>query len=142
VLSPREVHSRYETYLEHYNKSVNVEANLTTKIAKTTILPAALHYQRQLAEGATAVKAAGFALDTTVLKQVTDLIGKLQAGLAGLDSVTSHHGGDSALAEAKHFCNSVLPAMLKVRESADALEGIVADELWPLPTFQEILFIK
>ena len=81
VLSPRELHSRYETYLEHYSKSVNVEANLTAKIAKTTILPAALHYQRQLAENANAVKAAGFAPDTAVLKQVTELIAKLQAGL-------------------------------------------------------------
>jgi glutamine synthetase len=142
VLSPRELHSRYETYLEHYNKSVNVEANLTTKIAKTIILPAALNYQRQLAEGATAVKAAGFTPETTVLKQVTDLIGKLQGGLAGLESATSHHGADGALAEAKHFCSSVLPAMLKVREAADGLEAVVDDDLWPLPTFQEILFIK
>jgi len=142
VLSPRELHSRYETYLEHYNKSVNVEANLTTKIAKTTILPAALHYQRELAEGATAVKTAGFTPDTAVLKQVTDLIVKLQAGLSGLESATSHHGADGALAEAKHFCSQVLPAMLKVREAADGLEAVVDDDLWPLPTFQEILFIK
>jgi glutamine synthetase len=119
-----------------------VEANLTTKIAKTIILPAALHYQRELAEGATAVKAAGFTPETTVLKQVTDLIGKLQGGLAGLESATSHHGADGALAEAKHFCSSVLPAMLKVREAADGLEAVVDDDLWPLPTFQEILFIK
>jgi glutamine synthetase len=142
VLSPRELHSRYETYLEHYNKSVNVEANLTAKIAKTIILPAALHYQTELASNAAAVKAAGLAPDTIVLTQVTDLIGKLQAGLTGLAAATGHHGGGDALAEAKHFGGSVLPAMLKVREAADALESVVSDELWPLPTFQEILFIK
>ncbi len=142
VLSPREVHSRYETYLEHYNKSVNVEANLTAKIAKTIILPAALHYQTELAANAAAVKAAGLAPDTAVLTQVTDLIGKLQVGLAGLAAATSHHGGGDALAEAKHFGGSVLPAMLKVREAADGLEAVVSDDLWPLPTFQEILFIK
>jgi glutamine synthetase len=142
VLSPREVHSRYEIYLEHYNKTVNVEANLTAKIAKTTILPAAMHYQRELAENATAVKAAGFAPDTSVLKQVTELIGKLQAGLAGLAVATGHHGSDGVLAEAKHFATAVLPAMLKVREAADELEAVVDDDLWPLPTFQEILFIK
>ncbi|HVT06399.1 MAG TPA: glutamine synthetase type III, partial [Polyangia bacterium] len=142
VLSPRELHSRFETYLEHYNKSVNVEANLTLKMAKTTILPAALQYQRQLAENATAVKAAGFTPDTAVLKQVTELIAKLQTGVSGLETAASHHGADSALAEAKHFGTAVLPAMLKVREAADALESIVDDSLWPLPTFQEILFIK
>jgi glutamine synthetase len=142
VLSPRELHGRYETYLEQYNKSVNVEANLTAKIAKTTILPAALHYQTKLAENAAAVKGAGLSPDTTVLKQVTDLIGKLQAGLAGLETAVGHHGASDALAEAKHFGTAVLPAMLKVREAADGLEGVVDDSLWPLPTFQEILFIK
>ncbi len=142
VLSPRELHSRYDTYLEHYSKSVNVEANLTARIAKTIILPAALQYQTDLAKNATAVKAAGFVADTTVLTQVTELISKLQAGLAGLETATSHHGGGDALAEAKHFGGSVVPAMLKVREPADGLEAVVADDLWPLPTFQEILFIK
>jgi glutamine synthetase len=121
---------------------VNVEANLTAKIAKTTILPAALRYQRDLADNATAVKAAGFTPDTSVLKQVTELIGKLQTGVAGLAVATGHHGADGVLAEAKHFSTSVLPAMLKVREAADELEAIVDDDIWPLPTFQEILFIK
>jgi glutamine synthetase len=46
------------------------------------------------------------------------------------------------LDEAKHYCKAVLPAMLKVREFADKLEGYVADDLWPLPTYQEMLFIK
>jgi glutamine synthetase len=44
--------------------------------------------------------------------------------------------------EAKHACNKILPTMLKVREAADTLEGIVADDLWPLPTYQEMLFIR
>ena len=141
VLTPRELHGRYETYLEQYCKTVNVEAKLTAKMAKTSILPAALRYQRELAENANAVKTAGFSAETTVLKQVSDLVGKLQAGLTALDGATSHHGGDGALAEAKYFAASVLPAMLKVREAADSLEGVVEDDLWPLPTYQEILFI-
>jgi glutamine synthetase len=142
VLSPRELHGRYETYLEQYCKVVNVEAKLTTKIAKTSILPAALKYQSALADNVASVKTAGFTPDTAVLKQVTELVAKLQAGLSGLDSVTAHHGGDGALAESKYFCSTVLPAMLKVREAADALEAIVEDDLWPLPTYQEILFIR
>ncbi len=142
VLSPRELHGRYETYLEQYCKTVNVEANLTTKIARTSILPAAFRYQTALAENATAMKGAGFTPDTAVLKQVTDLVAKLQVGLGRLDEVTGEHAGGDALAEAKHFCKAVLPAMLKVREAADALESVVEDDLWPLPTYQEILFIK
>jgi len=142
VLSPRELSSRYETYVEQYNKSVNVEANLCAKIAKTSILPAALRYQSVLAENVNAVKAAGLVPDTVVLKQVTDLIGKLQTSLAALATAAGHHGAESPLAEAKHFCNEVLPSMLKVREAADGLEAVVDDEIWPLPTYQEILFIK
>ena len=142
VLSPRELGSRYETYLEQYNKTINVEANLTAKIAKTSILPAALRYQSALAENVNAVKTAGLVPDTVVLKQVTELIGKLQGALASLATAAGHHGAENALAEAKHFCGEVLPAMAKVREASDALEGVVEDDLWPLPTYQEILFIK
>jgi glutamine synthetase len=142
VLSPRELQSRYEVALEQYIKTINVEAKLTTKIARTTILPAALGYQKNLADNVAAVKAAGLTPETGPLKQVTELIGKLQAALAGLDTAASHHGGDDLLAEAKHYGTAILPAMLKVREAADALEGIVDDDLWPLPTYQEILFIK
>jgi glutamine synthetase len=142
VLTPRELHGRYETYLEQYCKTVNVEAKLTTKLGRTTILPAALRYQRDLADTANSVKAAGLAADTALLKQVADLVTKLQGALGGLDTATGHHGGDGALAEAKHYCTTVLPAMLKVREAADQLEAIVEDDLWPLPSYQEILFIK
>jgi len=142
VLTPRELAGRYEVYVEQYNKSVNVEAKLTAKIAKTSILPAALHYQTALAENANATKAAGITSDTTILKQVSELIGKLQGGILALEAVSSKHVTEGALAEAKHFCTAVIPAMAKVREVVDTLETIVDDELWPLPTFQEILFIK
>ena len=142
VLSPRELNARYEVYVEQYNKSVNVEAKLTQKIAKTSILPAALRYQTALAENATAVKAAGLTADTTVLKQVSDLVAKLQAGLVTLEAASGKHVTEGALAEAKHFCTAVLPAMLKVRDAVDSLESVMDDDLWPLPTFQEILFIK
>jgi len=142
VLSPRELHGRYEVYVEQYNKSVNVEAKLTVKIAKTSILPAALRYQSVLAENANVVKAAGISPDTTLLKQVTELIAKLQAGVTGLETAASKHVADGLLAVAKHFCTAVIPAMAKVREAADSLESIVDDDLWPLPTFQEMLFIR
>ncbi|HEY0713892.1 MAG TPA: glutamine synthetase type III, partial [Polyangia bacterium] len=109
VLSPRELQSRYEIALEQYCKAINVEAKLTAKIGKTAVLPAALRYQKELADNASSVKAAGITPDTTVLKQVTDLIGKLQSGLSGLESATAHHGASDVLGEAKHFSREVLP---------------------------------
>jgi glutamine synthetase len=142
VLTPRELHGRYEVYLEQYCKVVNVEANLTTKIGKTIILPTALRYQGELAATAASLKAAGASADIPLFKEVSEGVAKLQSALGGLDAATAHHGAADVLAEAKHYCKDVLPAMLKVREAADQLEGIVADDLWPLPTFQEMLFIK
>jgi len=66
----------------------------------------------------------------------------LQGSLTSLEGAMGHNGAKSPLDEAKHFCHDVLPAMQQVRQYADELEAIVADDLWPLPTYQEMLFIK
>lgn len=142
VLSPTELHSRYEIYLEQYEKTINVEANLTAKMAKTQILPACVRYQTQLAENVAALKAAGVSASTASLDEVSGLISALETAMAGLASATSHHHAGGVLEQATHYCKHVLPAMLTVREAADALESVVADDLWPLPTYQEMLFIK
>ena len=144
VLTPRELHGRYEVYLEHYIKSVRVEANITLKLGKTSIMPAALRYQAELAGSAAAAKALG--LPSAELK----LPGKLAALIVELEKVTDSleavlgqaHGHADLLKEAQFFCDKLIPVMSKVREAGDALEAIVADDLWPLPTYQEMLFIR
>jgi glutamine synthetase len=141
VLSPRELQSRYEIYLEQYVKTINVEANLTKTIAKTTILPAVLRYQGELASTAAALKGAGVKADTALLSQLVDLGEKLQANIVALEAAQAQHVS-GVEAEAKHSCDTLLPAMLAVRTVADTLEELVADDLWPLPTYQEMLFIK
>src|SRR5690606_23903071 len=78
VLTPRELESRYEIYLEQYNKTVNVEATLVARIAKTTILPAALRYQTELATTIASVKEAGFSPSTSLLGEVVALTAKLE----------------------------------------------------------------
>ncbi|HET6338670.1 MAG TPA: hypothetical protein VFG30_35870, partial [Polyangiales bacterium] len=142
VLSPRELTSRYEIALEQYVKAVNVEAKLAVKIAKTQILPAAIRYQTELATNAAALKAAGVSGDTSLLTTVTKLIGEVVSGIAGVESAHGHHAAGGLLEEAKQYCNTLLPSMLKLRESVDTLEGVVDDSVWPLPTYQEMLFIK
>jgi len=141
VLSPRELHSRYEIYFEQYVKTINVEAKLTQKIAKTKILPAAIRYQRELAETAAVVKAAGVESDTTLLASVSKLVASLSGAVAKLETTMAHESSD-VIAEASYFRDSLLPAMLDVRAAADSLEGVLADDIWPLPTYQEMLFIK
>ena len=142
VLSERELESRYETYVEQYCMSVEVEANLTLEMAKTMILPAAVRYQSELAATGANLAAVGVDFDRETLENVTELAKKLQDAISVLQKVIASKGSDGSDSEANYYCHEVLPAMVSVREYADELEGVVADDLWPLPTYQEMLFIK
>ena len=141
VLSERELASRYEVYLEQYALSVTVEARQTLEIAQTVILPAALRYQQELAVGAAALAQLSLPTNNTVLESVTSEIGALTAAIDVLGAALSGHGGDSTIDEARYGVETLIPAMTAVRTAADALERLVADDLWPLPTYQEMLFI-
>ena len=142
VLSKREVHSRLEVYLEQYCLTVGVEAKTTLRMARTSVLPAAARYQGELASTAASLSAAGAKADTTLLSEVGGLVEELSTAIAALDTAIETEGFESQLAEARHLCDRVLPAMLAVRAAADELEGLIADDLWPRATYQEMLFIK
>jgi glutamine synthetase len=142
VLTPRELESRQDIYLEQYCKTVITEAKLTLEIARTMIFPATVRYQNELAATCANLKAVGYSFDTDTLDKVTALVKELQDTSAALAKQLDHHGGGDLVKEAKHMKDKVLPAMLAVRGAADELEGLVADDLWPLPTYGEMLFIK
>ena len=142
VLSEREIHSRYDIYVERYCKDINTESLCALSMAKTMLLPAAYRYQGELASIASSLKNIGKTPHLGTLDAVTQLTADLEKNIAGLESAIGHHGGGDLLAEAKHFQGTVIPAMLAVRETSDKLESIVADDLWPLPTYREMLFIK
>ncbi len=141
VLSKRELESRCDTYLEQYLMNVKVESTLTEKIARTVIFPAAIRYQNELASTCTNLKTVGYEFDTNTLDKVTQLVANLQNSTANLATLANYEG-KKLMDNAKHACEKVLPAMLEVRRYADELEAIVADDQWPLPTYQEMLFIK
>jgi glutamine synthetase len=140
VFTHREMHSRYEIGLEQYVNTIGVEANLTLEIATTLVAPAAVRYQTELAANVAALKAAGVDSDTTALQAVTTPLTELRAALAALKDGMAGDGGHDAMAEAVHAA-TLLPLMAAVRAAADELESVVADDLWPLPTYQEMLFI-
>ncbi len=142
VLSERELESRLEIYLEQYVMSIKVEYNLTLKMAKTMIFPAVIRYQGELVSNCASLKMLDYDFDTKTLDKVTSLVKALQDSIGELETAGAEHGSEDLLAEANYYCNTILPLMNKVREYADELEGIVADDLWPLPTYQEMLFIK
>jgi len=142
VLSKRELESRFETYVEQYCLTVDVEANLTLSMAKTVIFPAAIRYQNELASTCANLKLVGYDFDTDTLDSVTALVKGLQDSTAALAHAIADDSASSPIDEARHRCDVVLPAMLTVRKHVDELERLVADDLWPLPTYQEMLFIK
>ena len=141
VFSERELHSRYEVQLEQYVLTVAVEAKLALEIGTTVILPAATRYQTELAQNVAALKKAGVEPSTAVLESVSAPIAALTEGLATLKAALSHDSAETAFDEAKHAQDELLPAMAAVRAAADELESLVADDLWPLPTYQELLYI-
>jgi glutamine synthetase len=141
VFSEREMHSRYEVALEQYILHVAVEAKAVLSIASTAILPAAIRYQTEMATNLAALKAVGVAIDAAPLEEISSLLGELRSGIAALTVGLAHEGAHDPLAEATHARDVLLPAMVAVRTAADTLEGTVADDLWPLPTYQEMLYI-
>lgn len=141
VFSERELHSRYEVRLEQYALTIAVEAKLTLEVGSTVVLPAAMRYQTELAQNIAALKAAGVEPSMTLLEVVSAPIADLSAALSSLEAALADHSAETAFDEAAHARDVLLPAMDAVRTAADALEGIVADDLWPLPTYQEMLYI-
>jgi glutamine synthetase len=141
VFNHREMHSRYEIALEQYILAIDVEAELTLEMATTMILPAAIRYQTELATNVASLKAAGLEADTTALTSLSGKIAELQAGIATLRSEIDHDDIESTEKHAEHCQKGLLPAMDTIRAAADYLESVVADDLWPLPTYQEMLFI-
>ncbi|MBV8130767.1 MAG: glutamine synthetase III [Planctomycetaceae bacterium] len=145
VLSERELHSRYEIFLESYHKTINIESQLTIQIAQRMILPAALRHQAQVAEAIANLKATGATVPKTQSALLNELVGAIENLQSATDQLTEAveepPRGDS-LDLAKHSRDVIIPAMSAVRAAGDQLETLVADDLWPLPTYQEMLFIK
>jgi glutamine synthetase len=141
VFSHREMHSRFEIGLEQYILSVGVEARSTLEIGATTVLPSAVRYQTELAQNVAALKAAGIESAGTSLEELSTTITSLRNALALLKAELGAEGDGSVEAEAQHARDGLLPAMALVRAAADELESMVADDLWPLPTYQEMLFM-
>jgi glutamine synthetase len=144
VYSERELQSRYAILSEHYVKTVNIEGQLMSMMGRTMILPAALRYQAEVATAVGATKAAGVDnhLQMELLKSLSATITDFQSALATLDKALAHHADGDAYAHAKQMRDTVLPAMTELRKQGDKLETLVADDLWPLPTYREMLFIK
>jgi glutamine synthetase len=136
VLNERELESHYEVYLEQYTVRVNIEAETAATIARTQLLPAAVKYL-----GAVRAAGEGRGLDT-LAGELTEMIDEFVFAVQKLEDANDHPAELEGMEHAEYMRDVVIPAMDGVREVADRIERVVDSELWPLPRYSEILFIK
>jgi len=142
VLSPVELESRFEVYSEQYILSIEVEAKLVIDMAKTLIYPAAIRYLADLALTNSSLVDMEIDLDNSTAISVAAEANAMMEAVGKLSEAMEQHDFAST-EEHMQFCAKTIRALMdEVRSHADALETEVADELWPLPKYQEMLFIK
>jgi glutamine synthetase len=144
VFTHRELEARHEIALDQYFKTVNIEGETTEWIAQTMIVPAAVHYIRELAQTTEETKGLGLNPKgiTDILKEMVELSNLLTYALSNLRKVNNELGGDTVHSKAFHVRDNVIPAMNMVRQSADAIERVIADKNFPMPSYREMLFVK
>ena len=144
ILDGREIHARYEIFLENYNKTINIEGQLMVLMANRYILPAALEYQRRVGGSVAAVKAGGGSSvqGKKLLTTYTKLVDSFKAQTDVLAKLLDNHNGAPAEKHAKYMRDKIVPAMASLREVGDEIEVLTPHELWPLPTYREMLFVK
>ena len=144
VLNKAELESRHEIWTEQYFIRLNIEAETTANIVKTMLIPAAVSYLNELLALNDRGKTTGLKVDSTagLAKEINDTLSELAGALKELEKQNAELGGDTPFDKANHLHYNVLPAMNKVREYADQLETMVADDYWPLPAYREMLFVK
>ncbi|NCQ84643.1 MAG: glutamine synthetase type III [Microcystis aeruginosa W13-18] len=142
VFTPVELESRFDVYAEQYLLAIEVEAKLVVSMAKTIIYPAAVRYLSELSLAIANAAAIGIEIDKERAQTVSNLIKLLMDGVSKLSEAMAKDDFDSIEEHMQYSAQTIRLLMDKVREYADTLEGEVADNFWPLPTYQEMLFVK
>lgn len=141
VFSPLEVETRCEIMMEEYNKTLHFEMLTMLEMAKQEILPACLKYTKSLADGVAVKKSLGIKApnEYATVKNLTALTEELMERIEELESVTDIPDADQ-FAIGMYYKDNVIPAMESLRGTADTLEGLVAKEYWPFPTYTDLLY--
>lgn len=146
VLSKSEIESRYEILLENYVKTINIEALTMVNMAKTEILPAAFRFSKELSDTINSVKATGMSVEvsaqSSVLKELSPVLSSFASNLTALKKTLEKANVEtgSALKQAEAFSKTVIPAMEALRTDADKLEAILPRDMYPFPTYADLLF--
>ena len=143
VLTRAELESRQAIAYEKYVKQLEIEAETMVTIARTMILPAALKSQAVVALAVSTTEAAGVKCGDTLgaLGELVNLVSRFRESLAALEKAISHSDSDP-VKHATWIRDKVRPAMNTLRTYADQLEATVGSDLWPMPTYRQLLFLK
>jgi glutamine synthetase len=141
VLSPVELESRFEVYAEQYILAIEVEAKLVLRMARTQIYPVVMEFLERLSRSLRDQKELGLSPDLSVATEVARMNQQLINQCHALDKAiaAAPHGVHDHL---RHCAGTLLPLMGAIRAEVDGLELMVDDSLWPLPTYQEMLFVR
>ncbi len=142
VLTSVELESRFDVYAEQYIQTIEVEAKLVVSMAKTIIYPAAMRYLSELSTTVAQAKAIGITLDTETAETVAALTKSMSDTVSKLMAAMGKHDFGTVEEHMQYCAQTLRPLMDQVRVYADGLEGEVADDYWPIPTYQEMLFVK
>ncbi len=143
VLTRPELESRMHIAVEKYIKQITIEAETMVSIARSMILPAALQHQALVAEAVAATDAAGVECQDTreALADFVALVTQLRLATSSLERACAHQDEDP-MRHASHMGSAVRAAMAGLRTVVDTLETWVAADLWPLPTYRQMLHLK
>lgn len=144
VLTHRELESRYEIYVDQYFKTINIEGETGQYMAQTMVLPAAIRYLSDLLSTAERADDVGMKSEgvLTTARRVNDLVDQLQIKVDHLRAQNMELGGDTVFSKAEHMRANVIPALNDVRDVVDRLERLLPDDVWPFPTYRDMLFVK
>ena len=144
VFTRAELESRVEVKYEAYAKAINIEAKAMIDIARKQIIPAVIKYATSLAASITAIKAAGLdevEVQMELLKETNALLKETKDALVALEKVENEAVSmEEGEAQARFYHFSVTPAMEALRAPVDKLEMIVDKEMWPMPSYGDLLF--
>jgi glutamine synthetase len=143
ILSEEELTSRMTIFRERWIKQLIIEAETMLSMARTTVLPAAVRYEREVAEAIAATQGAGVdpGDQRSLLEDLVELINNLRSAIRAVADALDHSSPDEEM-HALHIRDHVQPAMERLRDVSDELERQVADDLWTLPSYREMLSIK
>lgn len=143
VFTKAELESRVEIQFEAYAKVINIEARSMIDIASKQIIPAVIKYTKSLADTVNSVMAAGVeaTVQTELLKETSALLSQTKEALRKLTEVAAQAAAmEAGEAQARYYYEAVMPAMSDLRAPVDELEMIVDKDMWPMPSYGDLIF--